>query len=1232
MPNIIVQPLQAPFLKLAPSAEAYALHKAALEWDLLDPIVLEGEADFKSKPKWVDLVTPYKHQVQNLITFCRRLPVTLLADDVGLGKTISAGLILSELIYRSRVSKVLIVCPKLLMPQWQEELKTKFGIDSELEVGSKLVTAANKLQKAEKGALITTYHSVRRYMDQLEAAGFHMLILDEAHKLRNLYGGNSSPEWATRIRQSLAARTFKYVLTLTATPIQNRLWDLYSLIDLLSVARGHPNPFGSEDSFARNYIADSHTSARQLKTHRKTEFRSIVYNYMSRVRRGDAQLTFPERIVRSHKVLPTESELKLFKLIAAPIQQLNGLAQVSIAKALVSSPQALASQLNNMAAKGTFPQDVADKVSVVVREMGITAKLSGLDSLLAQLRAERPRDWRLVIFTELRETQNAIGEYLDRLQVPCAFINGDSSIRNQDAIARFKTDPPRVNVIISTAAGAEGVNLQVANVLLNYDLPWNPMVVEQRVGRIQRLGSNHQNVIIFNAILQGTFEEKIVGRLMEKLQLASHAIGDIESLLEAAGLEEGEKESKFEDMLRRLVLASLAGKDVEKETELKAASIAQAKEELKREEKNINSLLGSMDSNQAQGPRAPKFSSQEKSMSAKDFVFNAFKQAGVVYREENPGVYVMSQLFRQNRFVFDEKGAAGLIHPPTIYTPGRPEFENLVSKHAKENECFVQGINAEIRVEARAACGGWVASFGGRFETARDTAVSNKFSGEAVLRVRVSMAHDSYEKLMELSCPVVDGVAQAAARELVNIAPQSLGIDLPALASEAAKDPDIVEFCRFYMERLSEELRSAAGDERRIKKLTEDFTPRLQPDLAGLKGSVKQVIQFETQFRLGDSPLYNCDMSIDNETGAVLSAPPLEVYGEGGARAPSTCFQACAVSGKRALRHLLIKSEDTAKYALPEHIVQCALTGKRVLSTEVATSDLSGRAVLISAMKISPINHKRGEPSYFGVCSFTGSDVLNTELEVSQVSGKSFRNDEAAVSAISLTRGHRNEFIRCQHTGKWLLPDEAERCDITGELVAPGILRQCEVTNKQVVPQLVGECAITHKRALLELLVTGSVSKVPMLKTKAVMSCLGNYCLPKEALSCAWSGRIYHPEDMGQCALTGLPVLRSYLFGQNPSLKALIDLLSKPSSELKVAIDTAPVLAALTSVIGAGNYTVVGVTKAPESDSAAIIVDSKKIFGLVKRRHGFVYSVNEGKILGKVTTGKLSNGVWVRNI
>jgi len=113
----------------------YRIHCDALEWSLAEPIIINSAEDIKSRADWQDRLDPYHHQVQNLMRFCRRLPVTLLADDVGLGKTISAGLIVSELMKRSRIAKVLVICPKILIPKWIEELEAKFGIEAYGAIG-----------------------------------------------------------------------------------------------------------------------------------------------------------------------------------------------------------------------------------------------------------------------------------------------------------------------------------------------------------------------------------------------------------------------------------------------------------------------------------------------------------------------------------------------------------------------------------------------------------------------------------------------------------------------------------------------------------------------------------------------------------------------------------------------------------------------------------------------------------------------------------------------------------------------------------------------------------------------------------------------------------------------------------------------------------------------------------------------------------------------------------------
>lgn len=637
-----------------------------------------------------------------------------------------------------------MVAPKLLGPQWKEELESKFNIPCVVAAGSKILDAE---PDGEIGAVITTYHAAREHIQKLPEDRFQMLILDEAHKLRNLYGVRKTPKVAQRFRTVLEERMFRYVLMLTATPIQNRLWDLYSLIELLAVARGHDNPFGGEGIFARRFIADDRRNARKPKPEAQDEFRNIVYSYMSRVRCGDAELYFPERKVLRYNVQPTPDELELIEMIREPLKQLNILVQISVLQALMSSPDALATQLGNMARREKFPADVAAEIQAFVKRMPRSAKLRGLVSLVEELRKKNPDDWRMVVFTHRLETQTTIEAFLEEEGISVGIINGMTANRNQDTIARFWAEPPKIHVIVSTEAGSEGVNLQAGNVLVNFDLPWNPMIVEQRIGRVQRLASKHANVFIYSVTLKGTFEEYIVGRLMEKLQLASHAIGDIESLLGASGLEDEEQGGRgFAEEMRRMVMASLEGKDVESAIKMTEESIDRAKETLEKEEENINELLGAMDGAEMQGPRTPDLPPNEKSMELVKFVPAALQLLGAIVHNSEGNRFDVIFEGRTEQIVVNEEPLTNKVSA-TIYSPGYSAFDRLIQRLTQSGLQNVDDADDTPQEHINRVCADWASRFGGDFTSAKSTKVIRAFWGAAVMQVRAIVAHDSYERL-----------------------------------------------------------------------------------------------------------------------------------------------------------------------------------------------------------------------------------------------------------------------------------------------------------------------------------------------------------------------------------------------------------------------------------------------------------------------------------------------------
>jgi len=245
---------------------------AAHEWSLATPLSINSKDDFQVLP---DLrVKPYIHQVKAAIAFFRRFMHQrggLIADDVGLGKTVTAGLILAELILRGRVRSFLIVAPKLIQEQWKDELSGKFNLRAEIFAGAELKHLPQGV------SAITTYHSAARHMDRVEAAKFDMVILDEVHKLKSLHSEHPAM-MARRFHEAQGRQSFRFVIALSATPLQNTLWDMYSIAGIVVSPR--PNPYGDEQHFITRYLEagrgkKGRPSGRKLKDKSRRTFADV---------------------------------------------------------------------------------------------------------------------------------------------------------------------------------------------------------------------------------------------------------------------------------------------------------------------------------------------------------------------------------------------------------------------------------------------------------------------------------------------------------------------------------------------------------------------------------------------------------------------------------------------------------------------------------------------------------------------------------------------------------------------------------------------------------------------------------------------------------------------------------------------------------------------------------------------------------------------------------------------
>ena len=1050
----------------ATSALHWDLHVAAHEWDLAEPIVMESAEDFRSTASWRERVQPYAHQVQNLITFCRRLPVTLLADDVGLGKTISAGLILSELIARKRVTRTLVLAPKLLLPQWDEEMTTKFGLRTIAGSASEFDDAL----ESDAQVVVTTYETARnRFEDGANPnaiaalASFDMLILDEAHRLRNLYP-DGDVRFAQVVRRLLEERRFRFVLMLTATPMQNRLWDLYSLIDCMTVARGHKNPFGTPAQFERTYCVDH--SGRSIRPGTEKRFREILAQYVARTRRDDAKLVFPERTVRLEKadLTPFERDVyaKTERLIGS--KKIPKLAAISVLQAMCSSVDALHEQLGNMTAKNPACGALRTEIerSLPTQSAGgavrfpLGGKIEALRKLIKKLSAARS-DWRVVVFTGRRVTQARIVEELLADGYTVGTIRGGDPKGNQESLEGFRENPPTVRVIVSTDAGAEGVNLQSANVLVNIDLPWNPMKVEQRIGRIQRLGSKHGAVEILNIVAKGTFDEHLVGSLMVKLQTIAQTVGDIEAVLESTNLDD---EDSFETSIFNLIMRSLLGQDAEAARTQMESSWSEAKSTLAQQERSIDETLGRLDALHSLGARLPDLARSPPTMTARAFVEGALRaeRCKVVAVEGDADRFdYVTSAGALIRATYSDAPAPGV----RSFAPMHAEFERLCERWIARSHARLHIAHACSETDARTAVETWARQLPLAAELVLETIdapqSNDAFHGTAVVRWRGSNRHDAYESVV---CAKVGAGERVGDHIALTDAAPIPAREIPtavvrAVSDAIAQDKSIAEFLRFYTERAVEE--AARADKARARVVREEYEPVVEQEIVALDGMLFKQFDVRAGFRARGSLLQaTFQVASADERGACVhsaSGVAMEHCVISGACVPSEWLSASSVSGLRALTHLFKR---------------CEVVGGCILASEGEVSAASGKFVCSRDCAASAVSGLRAHRKEFVQDHATRELLLPTEFEVSDFSTQRYRRGTLRASVVDSTkRGGSDELVACEVSGIPLFLSEGARCAVTNNFVDRRILLHEERDHRLCLASLIAKCPWTA-RALLK--------------------------------------------------------------------------------------------------------------------------------------------------------------------
>jgi hypothetical protein len=306
--------------------------------------------------------------------------------------------------------------------------------------------------------------------------------------------------------------------------------------------------------------------------------------------------------------------------------------------------------------------------------------------------------------------------------------------------------------------------------------------------------------------------------------------------------------------------------------------------------------------------------------------------------------------------------------------------------------------------------------------------------------------------------------------------PESLGLKIEKLKDGAGLDEGISEFSRFYLERREYEA-GRTEDERKRRKLQDEFTPRPEMTLVGLDGKLHREVRVKTKYNFDTDDDYESSLTITPHDRKIIDGPELGLCSQSGRTVPISCLSKCEITGAEVLRHLLVKSDISGRFALPEFTVVCSASGKRLFRDEADISAVTSNLVWSDLLKVSALSGRRAEAEYFDVCPFTQTDLLKDELAVSEISGKRYRVDQQLRSIVSGRTGHTQEFVICHETRQPIVLDEAERCEITGYSVRIGALERCEVSGKKVLPIGLDRCTITGKRALKRFLVNSSLEE-----------------------------------------------------------------------------------------------------------------------------------------------------------
>lgn len=575
----------------------------------------------------------------------------LIADEVGLGKTIEAGMILQEIDKREDIEIALIVVPSSLTLKWKQEMLMRFGVDFEIQKVNQFKNFLKEYETYNDSRVFTkniivSYHSLRddTIIELLKDTALYIdvLIMDEAHTFRN-------SETSTFESAALVTSLAEHILFLSATPMQNKLSDLFNLLSLLD-----EDSFLDEEHFIKTIRPNSliHQVIAHLKTRKSlqdiqqlienndlkslnvseyqedlfqrflqekflsqngrvdyikqfTEADNLSY-IINRTKKKDVGMFIPREAV-SHTIPGTKAEQDFYNEVIEFVKLFFKYKNPKIPAGFITiMPERMASSCmiasiesfkQMRKTKKFFITDIDDQDNDLIDVDIEDVLLEKLDILIAKGKMIGEQDSKykafeetvnnlkaqdvkkMIVFSFFKKTLAYLEVKLSEKGFRVGKIDGDLTPEERFAkINEFRES--KFDILLSSEVGSEGLDMQFCNVVVNYDLPWNPMRVEQRIGRIDRIGQEADKLLVFNLCIEGTIEDRILNRLYSKLNIFESSIGELEPIL-------GDIKTVFD--IEKMV--DLSDDDIQKKVELEAQSLIRQKKDVIEQNLAMDAML-----------------------------------------------------------------------------------------------------------------------------------------------------------------------------------------------------------------------------------------------------------------------------------------------------------------------------------------------------------------------------------------------------------------------------------------------------------------------------------------------------------------------------------------------------------------------------------------------------------------------------------------------------------------